>query len=177
MYICQKYTFVHPVFFILFAAIHQLELDKLDKWKQQDEKFVEIEAVKYIDTNIQEHHTMTVIGIPGIGKSATVHHVALSLWKRQGYEIVPCTGPTDIKTHFKRTRYQVFVVDDVCGRYTVNQNDIEEWIKYEDTIKRMAENEKTIILATCRLQIFNENQFQRISLFSQNICDLSSAKY
>ena len=164
----------HPVFFILFVAIHQLELDE---WRQQDENFVEIEAVKYIDTNIQKYHTMTVTGKPGMGKSATVHHVALLLWKQQRYEIIPCTCPTDIKTHFNRDRYQVFVVDDVCGKYTVNQNDIEEWIRDEDAIKRMVENEKTIILATCRLQIFNENQFQRISLFLQNTCDLSSAKY
>lgn len=120
---------------------------------------------------------MTITGKPGEGKSATVHHVALLQWRRRGYEIIPCTGPADIKTHFKRTKCQVFVVDDVCGRYMVNQNNIEEWIKNEDTINRMVENRKTIILATCRLQIFNENQFQRISLFSQNTCNLSSAKY
>ena len=68
----------HPVFFILFVAIHQLELDE---WRQQDANFVEIEAVKYIDTNIQKYHTMTVTGKPGMGKSATVHHVALLLNK------------------------------------------------------------------------------------------------
>lgn len=170
----QTATIQHQMEECSCQAMHQLELDK---WKQQDKNFVEIKAVKYIDTCIQKHHTMTVIGIPGIGKSATVHHAALVLRTQpQNYEIVPCTGPTDIKSHFKRTRYQVFVVDDVCGRYTVNENDIEEWIKYEDAIKKIVKNGKTIILATCRLQIFNENQFQRISLL-QNTCDLSSEKY
>jgi hypothetical protein len=71
----------------------------------------------------------------------------------------------------------VFVIEDVCGRYTALHNDIEEWGKHEKTLAAILELGCTKIIASCRLQVFRESQFQRLSIFTRYSCDLSSQTY
>lgn len=120
---------------------------------------------------------MLVIGKSGIGKSSTIHHIALYLRDIQGFAIVPCSSPSDIKHHYKKLIKQVFLIDDICGRQCLNQNDVEEWVKESTIIALILNQENVKILMSCRLQIYFETQFERLGLLTQFIFELSSEIY
>ena len=160
--------------FWFIADIHQVEIDE---WKKVDEKFVETNAVDMMLLHLKQHSHLTVTGKPGIGKSAAIHHVALLLNKNNGYDVIPCENPSDVFSHYRMNTYQIFVMDDVCGRYIANQNDIEEWLKQKQRIIKILNKGKSKLVTSCRLQVFRECQFQRIDLFSKSFCDLSSENF
>ncbi|CAC5374397.1 unnamed protein product [Mytilus coruscus] len=156
-------------------GIHKLQIEE---WKNKERKFVKTPSSKYVSDVLFTENSVTVTGQPGTGKSATIHHVALSMQNGDiKYVIIPCKNPTDIATHYKDGAYQIFVIDDVCGQYVINHSDVEEWIKYKDDIVIILKKGKTKLLATLRLQVFQEDQFKRISIFSKNVCDLSSKTF
>jgi hypothetical protein len=47
--------------------------------------------------------------------------------KKEGYTVVPTNSPKDIINFSEKDKKMLFVVDDVCGNYTVNQNRIDKW--------------------------------------------------
>ncbi|CAG2245361.1 unnamed protein product [Mytilus edulis] len=156
-------------------GIHKLVLKE---WKVKEKKFVKTPSSEYVFNILRTENIVTVTGKPGIGKSATIHHNALSLQNGYlKYAIIPCQNPSDIVTHYKAEAYQIFVIDDVCGKYVINQYDVEEWLKYIDYIDKILKEGKTKLLTTLRLQVFQETQFKRISIFSRNVCDLSSKAF
>lgn len=117
--------------------------------------------------NLKENNVTTVYGISGIGKSATIHHVALLLREQSQYEIIPCHSPEDIERNFRKNENQVFVFDDVCGRYSAIQNEVNSWLKYEPVLKSIIREGNTKIIASCRMQVFKEEQFQRIGFLTE----------
>ncbi|CAG2185484.1 unnamed protein product [Mytilus edulis] len=69
----------------------------------------------------------------------------------------------------------MFVLDDICGRFTISFGDVEYLQTNEGTLKRMLEKGKTKIAATCRLDIFSDEKFHAsCSLFTSNIFNLSA---
>jgi hypothetical protein len=43
-------------------------------------------------------------------------------------------------------------MDDVCGRYIANQNDIEEWLKQKQRIVKILNEGKSKLVTSCRRQ-------------------------
>ncbi|XP_052074521.1 uncharacterized protein LOC127712231 [Mytilus californianus] len=56
----------------------QIEND-LQKWKHDDEKFVPTRAVQFVLNCRKKENCVTVVGSPGIGKTAITRHVALKM--------------------------------------------------------------------------------------------------
>ncbi|CAG2200905.1 unnamed protein product [Mytilus edulis] len=80
----------------------------------------------------------------------------------------------DIPTRYKEHVCQVFVVDDICGKYTANINIIENWRNITNRVKSILDKGITKILATCRTEVFKENIFQHaFDLFHKNAYNLS----
>lgn len=65
-----------------------------------------------------------ITGSPGCGKSTVAHHVALTL-QDDGFEEVPCYTSLEIVKNFKTTKNQVFVIDDVCGKFALNKHEAD----------------------------------------------------
>ncbi|CAG2215385.1 unnamed protein product [Mytilus edulis] len=142
---------------------------EMEHWKKQEEMFVETPAVIKILQCLESEHTVLIVGEPGIGKSMLMHHVALKIHSTTSYCIVPCSGIQDIFSHYNMDKRQMFVIDDICGRFTSSLLDIECLIKNEDKLKRMLIKGKTKIAATCRLDIYFEETFVNHVLFSKQI--------
>ncbi|XP_063413104.1 uncharacterized protein LOC134695684 [Mytilus trossulus] len=140
---------------------------QIEEWEKIDEKFVPTGLCAKLVHNLKENNVTTVYGISGIGKSATIHHVALLLRKQSQYEIIPCHSPEDIERNFRKNENQVFVFDDVCGRYSAIQNEVNSWLKYEPVLKSIIREGNTKIIASCRTQVFEEEQFQRIGFLTE----------
>lgn len=142
-------------------------LVQIEEWEKINKHFVPTDLCAELLNSLQEKNVATVYGISGIGKSATIHHVALLLRKQSQYEILPCHSPEDIINKFKKNKNQVFVFDDVCGRYSAIQNEINSWIKHEPLLKRITREGNVKVITSCRLQVFKEEQFQRIRFLKE----------
>ncbi|XP_063416033.1 uncharacterized protein LOC134697681 [Mytilus trossulus] len=142
-------------------------LVQIEEWEKVNKQFVPTDLCAKLLLTLQENNVTTVYGISGIGKSATIHHVALLLREQNQYEILPCHSPEDIINKFKKNENQVFVFDDVCGRYSAIQNEINLWKKYEPFLKRIIREKNVKVITSCRLQVFKEEQFQRIGFLKE----------
>ncbi|CAG2188639.1 unnamed protein product [Mytilus edulis] len=111
---------------LLYKESHQIVIEE---WEEQNKLFIKTDAVDFVLESLKEMNCCTVIGTSGIGKSATIHHIALFLRDTGGYRIIPIHSPSDIEKYFQRNQSQIFVIDDICGKYTVIQAEVEKWIK------------------------------------------------
>ncbi|VDI70566.1 Hypothetical predicted protein [Mytilus galloprovincialis] len=139
--------------------------------------FVETPAVKEVSQIIETKHKCLIIGESGIGKSMLLHHIALQLLNKEEYSIVPCSGIKDILNHYKKDVGQLFVIDDICGPFTLSVRDTERLLKNEETLLRILEKGNTNILATCRLDIYNDDTFRASCTVSTPIIFNLSVKY
>ncbi|XP_071150627.1 serine/threonine-protein phosphatase 6 regulatory ankyrin repeat subunit C-like [Mytilus edulis] len=156
------------------------------EWEQDQTTFLETRATRQILEYLPTNNCIVVTGCSGCGKSSNIHHAALHLRDSLEYEIIPVlTGPTDIINYYNENKKQVFIVDDICGKETINMQTLQTWRDYSEKMEKIfkvAEKyDKTVskvlkpkLLVSCRLHIYNELQFQRITLFKKKECNLLS---
>jgi hypothetical protein len=53
----------------------------------------------------------------------------------------------------------LFVVDDVCGNYTVNQNRIDKWQEKSESIQSLLGNEQIIDFRRVKIKWFFKKRF------------------
>lgn len=151
-------------------AIHKIELEK---WTAEDTKYVKTRASKYLTEAIKDTNLITVVGNPGTGKSTLIHHVALHL-QSQNYEVLPVHFPLDIVNYINQEKSQVFVIDDVCGKYSVSSQLSESWQILKEDIENILNTFETKVLLSCRTNIFRSPVFQRLKILTSHVCDISS---
>ncbi|CAG2233483.1 unnamed protein product [Mytilus edulis] len=151
----------------------------------------ETRATRHILESLPSHNCIVVTGSSGCGKSSNIHQAALHLRDSLEYEIIPVlTGPTDIMNYYNENKKQVFIVDDICGKETINMQTLQTWRDYSEKMEKIfkvaekdvaSKNDKTVskvsspkLLLSCRLHIYKEAQFQRITLFTKKECNLLS---
>ena len=140
---------------------------------KNDNMFVSTRASERVFNCISTQQSVTVTGNPGVGKTATMRYVALKM-KDKGYTVVPTKSPEDIRNFSKKGKKMLFVVDDVCGNYTLNPNLIDKWKDCSECIQSLLKNEYCKIISTCRLQIFNDVRFRCLPFFKYCECNLNS---
>ena len=64
--------------------------------------------------------------------------------------------------------------DDLCGKFTLNQNYFEDWKKYIGTIELLFKDACCKFIATCRLQVFLDDRLRNLTLFKGNECHIGS---
>ncbi|XP_052074779.1 uncharacterized protein LOC127712406 isoform X3 [Mytilus californianus] len=149
---------------------------RLEQWKKDDQQFVSTEAEKHVMQNVLTQSSVTLVGNSGTGKSFLSKHIAL-IMKKQGYTVIPCSKPEDIGKWFKHGRKTLFVFDDVCGRYTLNQQIYTDWKQRLDHIISLLEDKCCKIISTCRLEVYKDEVFSNLSFFKMCNIDLSSQEF
>ena len=142
--------------------------DEIKLWEEEDKTFVKTNNVDSIIEVLQTKNCVTVFGKSGMGKSAIIHHIALHYQNTFGYTITPCKSPVHIKK--VSDKRQIFVIDDMCGKYKIRQNELEEWLDLE----LFNFNDKIIV--SCRSEIFRHPTFQILELFVKHSFELSYCK-
>ncbi|XP_063431719.1 ankyrin-1-like [Mytilus trossulus] len=99
---------------------------QIKTWIDDEKKYVIIDAEMDAVDLLKKHSFLTVAGNAGCGKTAFIRHLALH-FMAQGYEVVPVIEPKSIVEYHDETRKQVFVLDDVCGVHTVDQQKRGAW--------------------------------------------------
>lgn len=113
------------------------------------------------------------VGVPGSGKTATARHIALVL-QGEGYDILSIKNINDIETYCDPRNPQVFVIDDVLGKFGLDVTMYNILKKYEDilTTPKMS---KTKVLMTCRELVYrNEKLSTHFLSQEQNVVMLNS---
>ncbi|VDI41698.1 uncharacterized protein MGAL_10B027113 [Mytilus galloprovincialis] len=149
---------------------------RLEQWKEDDQLFVSTEAEKHVMRKVLTQSSVTLVGNSGTGKSFLSKHIALIL-KKHGYTVIPSNKPEDIGKWFKHGRKTLFVFDDVCGRYTLNEQIYTDWKQNLDFIASLLTDQCCKIISTCRLEVYNDERFRHLSIFKMCNIDLSSREY
>ncbi|XP_052106905.1 uncharacterized protein LOC127739284 isoform X2 [Mytilus californianus] len=147
--------------------------ETLINWKDNDDKmFITTRAAKHILKCIQENCCVTITASSGVGKTATLRHVALQMVNEE-YDVLMVTDPGDIVNYNNPNKKTLFVFDDLCGNFSVEQSDIKSWDPVMENIK-ILDKKQTKILAACRLQVYRDEKFESLSIFKSCVCNLLS---
>lgn len=93
-----------------------------------------------------------------------------------GYDILLVTDPGDIVKYYNPTQKSLFVIDDFCGNFCLNQADIKLWEPVIERLKVILEDKTTKIIVACRLQVYQDDKFDTLSIFKSCVCNLLSPK-
>ncbi|CAG2231640.1 unnamed protein product [Mytilus edulis] len=151
----------------------------LQEWKKIDTKYISTSGTTCILQSLAQNRNVIVTGSPGCGKSVAAHHVALQ-FEKEGYEIIPCDDFSEIKRHFTIGELQVFVIDDICGKFAVNQHKADKWEQDDDNLNKLlrSSEEKDHIsskadakfIITCRENIYRHKAFPKLAFIKNNKC-------
>ncbi|CAC5415466.1 unnamed protein product [Mytilus coruscus] len=152
-------------------------------WNKDDQKFYVTKGANRIDEILCTHNCVLVVGRLGNGKSAIIRHIALKLFYKDGYDIVPIVlDPTTILQYHKPERKQVFVIDDFCGKGVINAQNVKLWSLYIDEVLKLINNNQeptTLGNGTVKLlfatvpSVFKDLLFKRFNCLSNYTFDLA----
>ncbi|XP_052080937.1 uncharacterized protein LOC127718892 [Mytilus californianus] len=148
---------------------------QIEDWKKKDKMFVSTRASDYLIECLHDNSCLTLTGPLGVGKSFIARHTALVLQK-EGYKIIPVTKPDDIGDYYQPDKQTVFIIDDICGNFTANQQQIESWKQLLPTINTIIANKCCKIIVSCRLQVYKDDKFNVLLPFKSCECNLISDK-
>ncbi|VDI56686.1 Hypothetical predicted protein [Mytilus galloprovincialis] len=160
---------------IIPKNIRELIKRQVEDWEKKDKMFVSTRASDYVMEQLQDNSCLTLTAPSGVGKSFIARHAALVL-KKQGYNIIPVELPTDIRDYYQPGRKTVFIVDDIVGNFTANQQQIDNWIQLLPVINTIIANKCCKIIVCCRLQVYKDEKFDILIPFKSCVCNLMSDK-
>ncbi|XP_076107582.1 uncharacterized protein LOC143075884 [Mytilus galloprovincialis] len=145
----------------------------IEKWKIKDNKFIPTRASAYVSSHLIKQNCITLTGSPGVGKTFVARHIALE-FQLQGYMIIPIEIPRDIMDFYSPGIRTLFLIDDVCGTYIVNQRTLEHWQQMLPKLEQILADKCIKIISTCRLQVYKDDKFSSLEPFKIFECNLNS---
>ena len=138
----------------------------------------EASAVATILEEVRNKSFVVITGPSGIGKSTIVKLVALQLQRTNGYQILSVTCPKDI-VYFDPNIKQIYIIDDICGKFSVDQSMINLWENVNRQILEYSKDNKDFrVLGTCRLEISISSPFRKLrKIYGITECNLLQEKF
>ncbi|VDI34214.1 Hypothetical predicted protein [Mytilus galloprovincialis] len=147
--------------------------NEIKEWENNDKMCVTTRASECVLECLQNNSCLTLTGPSGVGKSFIARHTALVLQK-EGYRIVPVIKPDDIRNYYQPGKQTVFIVDDICGNFTANQHQIENWQQLLPVVNTVIADKCCKIIVSCRLQVYRDDKFNILEPFKSCECNLMS---
>lgn len=141
------------------------------------ENVIETRAIKQMCKLVETEHVVVAVGPSGCGKSTAIRRVAVKLLRKCKFSIVPVYSAQQIVELYNPDRQQVFVIDDLCGKATIDTNKVNKWYDLSNDITQILNNSPGRILASCRTHIFQDRLFKPITLLRKATCDFLSGEY
>ncbi|XP_062616921.1 uncharacterized protein LOC134278637 [Saccostrea cucullata] len=142
------------------------------QWSVEDDVYSETHTFQEMLNKVRGQPYMTFVGVPGSGKSATIHHISLIL-QGEGYEIIPIIDIRKIENYIDSNNHQVFVIDDVVGVLGLQKQKLETLVDYEKIVSDPSR--RTKVLMSCREAVFNEC-YESFFTNEENIIKLCSSE-
>lgn len=121
----------------------------MEEWKAELETFYETEGTKKVTKELNIKSAVLITGNFGIGKTATMKYVSF-LFEKKGYKVVPISSPNDILLHRFPERNQIFILDDIVGKYRVDSAAVELWRRLYDRLRVVFKDKNVKLLSTLR---------------------------
>ncbi|VDI29459.1 Hypothetical predicted protein, partial [Mytilus galloprovincialis] len=136
--------------------------------------FINTRAAQHVLKCIKENSCVTITASAGVGKTAILRHVALQMSEEE-YEILYVFDPFDIMRFYNPNQKTLFVIDDLCGVYGIDERNLQLWQQVVERIKTVLQNNLyTKIIAACRLQVCQDDRFKALSVCNTCVCNLLS---
>ncbi|CAC5362272.1 unnamed protein product [Mytilus coruscus] len=148
----------------------------VETWKKDDESFYDTIGSDLVYDKVKDFPCILATSNSGLGKTATIRHIALKL-QSEGFEIVSIEYPEDIIKYQKK---QVFLIDDVLGKYDLNPNLLEHWERINEKLISCLGKESGShkILCTLRSQIALNKRFENAStILNKKVINLEHKFY
>ncbi|VDI65507.1 Hypothetical predicted protein [Mytilus galloprovincialis] len=159
----------------LLIPINDQFKKQIEDWEKKDKMFVSTRASTYVIKSLKDNSCLTLTAPSGAGKSFIARHTALILQKA-GYKIVPVRQPDDIKNFYQPGEQTVFIIDDICGNFIVNQLEIKNWTHHLPVIDTIIADKCCKIIVACRLQVYKDSKFKILTPFKSCECNITSDK-
>ncbi|XP_071138340.1 uncharacterized protein [Mytilus edulis] len=147
--------------------------NEITEWEIKDNMFVSTRASEHVLECLQDNSCLTLTAPSGVGKSFIARHTALVLQK-EGYKIIPVRKQDDIRDYYQPGKQTVFIIDDICGNFTANQQQIENWQQLLTVIETIIAEKCCKIIVSCRLQVYKDDKFNILKPFKSCECNLMS---
>ncbi|CAG2205941.1 unnamed protein product [Mytilus edulis] len=150
----------------------------VETWKKDDVSFYETKGTEFVYDKVKESDCMLVTSNSGLGKTATIRHIALKL-QQEGFKIVPIESPDDI-IKYKTNQKQVFLIDDVLGKYDLSPTLLEKWERINEKLMSCLKVEQgsNKLFCTLRFQIASHQRFKNAStILNQEVINIESESY
>ncbi|VDI62946.1 Hypothetical predicted protein [Mytilus galloprovincialis] len=144
-------------------------------WLKDDKSFYETKGSELVYNKVKDCSCILVTSNSGSGKTAAIRHIALKL-QPEGFEIVPVESPEDI-INYKTNKKQVFLIDDVLGKYDLSPTLLDKWEILNENLIRCLKTElgSKKILCTMRSQITSDKRFKNAStILNKEVINLES---
>ncbi|CAG2234024.1 unnamed protein product [Mytilus edulis] len=115
--------------------------DILDVLRLEKEMEKNNQHISTVSQKLITNRGVVITGSTGCGKSVAAHHAALT-FEKEGYEIIPCEEPSEIIMHFITEKIQVFVIDDICGKFALNQHKADSWEQIDGKLNMLIESSR-----------------------------------
>ncbi|XP_063426863.1 uncharacterized protein LOC134710434 [Mytilus trossulus] len=138
-------------------------------WITDDEIFYETKGTRLVYDKVKDCNCILVTSNSGLGKTATIRHIAIKL-KMEGFEIVPVESPDDI-IKYKTNKKQVFLIDDVLGKYDLSPTLLGKWERIDEKLQSCLKKKlgSSKLLCTERLQITLSKRFKNASTILNSV--------
>ncbi|XP_063411291.1 serine/threonine-protein phosphatase 6 regulatory ankyrin repeat subunit C-like [Mytilus trossulus] len=157
----------------LLTRIDEVPPKHIQDWKKKNKMFVTTRASDYVIQCLQKNSCVSITAPPGVGKSFIARHAALVLQQEQ-YKIIPVYSPTDIRDYHQPGKRTCFIIDDICGNFIADRQQIENWKQQLPVINKIIADKHCKIIVCCRLQIYKDDKFKILSPFMSCECNLIS---
>lgn len=145
----------------------------LDEWRAELENFFETGGTKKVIEQLDTNTAVMVTGNSGVGKTAIMKYVSL-LFEKKGYEVVLISSPNEIILQRFPERKQIFIMDDIIGKYRVDSVAVELWRRLHDRLKVVFKENNVKLLSTLRRQVFTDMSLFFSTVFNSEVVDLES---
>ena len=146
----------------------------LEFWKTDLINFYKTRGAQEVVKSIKESNIVIIIGNSGTGKSTTMKYTTLQL-REEGYEIIILSDPYDIPSYRFINRKQLFIMDDVLGKYRIDSMAFDMWERLHDRLKVVFNDKSAKLLVTLRKQLHKTiPQIQPSIIFDSKVVDLDS---
>nr|XP_022308347.1 uncharacterized protein LOC111114349 [Crassostrea virginica] len=146
----------------------------LKVWNQEMKNVYRTRGTLEVFNKIRTNSVVMIIGNSGSGKTTAMKHASLQLQK-EGYEIVLISSPYDILSHRFVDRKQLFIIDDVVGKYRVDTMAFDMWKRLQERISVVFKHSGAKLLVTLRRQLYQTiSHISSSTFFESKVVDLDS---
>lgn len=126
------------------------------QWRERFCHFVKIKASIALTERLQKEQCLIISGPCGCGKTSLAFHTALQLENTYGFDFMIIFNPDDIIRYASEDKKQLFLIDDVFGKFSVSKDDMFWWKHQSEFIQHlMTRNKNLRLLMTSRLHIYH----------------------